>query len=768
MKISRLGTIASSLVCSSRFVRTVAVTSALALATASPFAAEGQTPTPSFTLDLAAAGAQNVGLTVATPSTVAIRILRSGGTAGGGVTLDISEFRSDQGMTAPVLFSVAGGKPVAHLDSVPFDKPVLPVDLHVPAFPTAGKYSGDLILTASNTSGVAQLAVWHFILSSANDIRPATLVINPPGAVTLTAVRRWCFLVPKWNWCTRGDRPVVAVQARDKNGSWPLDGIMMRLEPGLSAPGPGFDPKEHIDGTFDDKKKVDLFAPPAHGERNIGLGGQATISLAFKDLLPGEYTIPLRFTAMNSADDDAQRLTVSLKVSNSIWGAVVVLVLAALLSFLATRIVAELRQRATFLQRLQSMRPTWLVGEPPILPVIWVQAALREAQDLSKAYWISGQSEVNSRLDSVAGILSVLDRMRQVRDQIRTSIHDGPVKRRASAKLDRIVQQIGAGPLADPDVARLKAQLDELATWCDPAHIEQSYWADLQPSITEFCAQLQVADIPNPGQASAQTLLGRIHQAIQQPGDLHAKCAAEEDYHRLRTLWELRGQQPAVLQQLIQLPQWPDTQIQQVYAFIDDFWWEQLVALPANEVTILPPQADFSQRETYSALTFGVWIAQPGLRDSYLVNKKLTWRWTVSVQTKPPWWTFWRQSQTVTLDPESKEPQVAQYSPRPGTINSSVRVSYDGRHRNNPINQQGELAIRKSNDFKIRSLFAYSDLLAFGVALIASVLSGIALYALTPSFGSVKDYLTLFTWGAALDQGKNFVQSLAVYSSSRT
>jgi len=42
----------------------------------------------------------------------------------------------------------------------------------------------------------------------------------------------------------------------------------------------------------------------------------------------------------------------------------------------------------------------------------------------------------------------------------------------------------------------------------------------------------------------------------------------------------------------------------------------------------------------------------------------------------------------------------------------------------------------------------------------------VAIYALTPTFGSLKDYIALFTWGAGIDQGKNFIQSLAAYSAN--
>jgi hypothetical protein len=72
--------------------------------------------------------------------------------------------------------------------------------------------------------------------------------------------------------------------------------------------------------------------------------------------------------------------------------------------------------------------------------------------------------------------------------------------------------------------------------------------------------------------------------------------------------------------------------------------------------------------------------------------------------------------------------------------------------------------IKKSHDFGILGIFEKADLIAFFAALVASIISGVAIYALTPTFGSLKDYIALFTWGAGIDQGKNFIQSLAAYS----
>ena len=150
--------------------------------------------------------------------------------------------------------------------------------------------------------------------------------------------------------------------------------------------------------------------------------GQGTVTLRFSQLEPGEYTIPLRFIAVNSAEDDLQKLTVTLQVrTNPLLGAIVLL-FAAAFSFFATRVVSTLRQRAAFLGRVRALRPAWLANEPPILPVIWLRSTLRLAESLSSRFWLTGESGLDTRLAAAGAMLAILDQVRQVRGRIHTSI----------------------------------------------------------------------------------------------------------------------------------------------------------------------------------------------------------------------------------------------------------------------------------------------------------------------------------------------------------
>jgi hypothetical protein len=245
------------------------------------FAGAAAAQPASFMLDVAAPSTQDVTLTVKPNTTLPFKIIRSGGPVTGNVALDLSTFTNDQGPSQRLTISVAGasGPDSDHLE-VPFTGSVLPVVLHVPELAAGGKYSGRLILSVPQ----AQPVVWRFILTSTNELRPATLVLDQ-NAVTLTAIRPWCIWWTKL--CLKADVPTVTVHARDKSGNWPLDGVMARLEPGLKAPGPGFDPKRHIDATFNAKPQPDIFAAIGN-ERDVAPHGQATISLAFTQFDTGE------------------------------------------------------------------------------------------------------------------------------------------------------------------------------------------------------------------------------------------------------------------------------------------------------------------------------------------------------------------------------------------------------------------------------------------------------------------------------------------------
>ena len=613
---------------------------AAALGAAGPaLAQQAAPPPPTFTLDLTAAPAQQVTLTVAAPGDVPIRIIRGGGPASG-VSLSLDEFRNDQGATMRVAFSVGeNGKPVTSVEQLSIPGPVQPIVLHVPGFPASGVFHGTLVLSApTGTAGAFQTTNWQFNLSSAADGRPATLVLDQTAA-TLSARRPWCLF---WTWCLWGQTPTVTVHPHDKTGTFALNGVVARLDTGLVAPAAGFDPARYIDATFNGVDKVELFSTPSGTARDVPPHQQASVTLAFDGLPAGQYTIPIRFTAANSADDAAQVLTVSLKMSDHWLSAVLVLILAAALSFLATRVVAMLRQRAAILQQLEDLRPAWFAEEPPTLPVVWLRAILRQSEELSRRHWLSGQDQIAARLTAAKATLTILDRVRGLREQIAGGIPDMQVRRRAEWALGRVTGQIGSGPLSDADVTRLTAALDGLAGWTNYAQQEASYWSDLHPSIVGRCAEVQVGVLPEAVRPAANELLATLNAALKTEPDFPGKNAAESAYARLSIMWELRDHH-----ELLEQHDWQKMPIDEVYRVVDDFWWSALKGPQAKGLVVEGPAG--GSVEAFDAVIFRVRVEDnPELTASFLFNKKLTWHWTIDLR-----------GEALTTE-VSSEPRIAQ------------------------------------------------------------------------------------------------------------
>ena len=607
----------------------------LAMSTAN---GQAQTP-PSFSLDVAATYAQEVQLTITAPASVPFKIIRSGGPVPEGFAVDVTNFTNQQGVVVPVSVSV-GSNPdtgATHVEPAPFNQSLLSVNLFVKQFPSPGKYTGQVIVTTPGPD--AKATVWRFVLSSAAEVRPATLVVDQ-NAVTITGARAFCLRPVHRSWCLgdQDDPLVVTVHAREKTGNWPLTGVMGRLESGLKTPGAGFDVSSQLAVKFNGQPVSDFFAsaaagpstPPAATGRTIAAGEQAAITLTFTPREVGEYNIPIRVIAANSAEDDLQKLAVTLQIRNSLLPAIFVLLFASFFSFFATRVVSMLRQRAAFLERLGELRPAWLADEPPILPVIWLRATLRLAEDLSRRFWLLGSGEIDARLTAAATMLGVLDRIRQVRGRIQ-NIPEEMVRQRAIWKLDTLVDTLGAAPLSDQDIAYLKAQLDKLDPWCDPDQQkrEAAYWEDLLPDINAICTQADGVTIPADLQGYVQQYRPVLESAKTQATSLGLKMKAEETYQRLAILLEMsrRGQAP------LAAGLGNDASIDKVRGTVDDTWWE-LLKNPNKKLIVKGPPAKPDPPQAYQSATFEVQTPNDFLGNTYLMRKKLTYDWTISIHLR--------------------------------------------------------------------------------------------------------------------------------------
>jgi hypothetical protein len=716
----------------------------VAAACATPVAeAQAQRSLP-FTLDVIAKSGQDVTLTIPPNGQIPLTIIRTDSTSPqpASLTLALSPFVGEQGNSITVQLSFPN-EPSRAKQPVQRDVAVtsglLPILLAVPKLPAGGKYTGQLIVTAK---GKAPPLVWRIILSPGVS-HPAVLVLDRE-VVTLGSSP--CIL-----W--RCGAPEFSVNLREKTGQWPLEGISARLEQVTKAPPTGFDLGKNVKFEFNGKGVSDFTSSAGAELRVIPKGEQGTVRMTFRNLPAGEYNAVIRFQASNSTEDDAQRLVLTLQIRDSIWLATLVLILAVLFSFLATKVLNMLRKRLAFGDRLGDLRPPWLSSEPNTFPVIWVRAAIRQAEELTRRYWLTGEDQIEAQVSQISSIVGVLEKIRQYRQAFSQEALPGFVRVRAFAALRRIATRLDGTYISDQTITQLKAELDTLSAWLQSTQQKGYYWAALSQDVTALVSEVTPATIAYPAARDEMERLIAILVDPRVPETLTGMMSVEDQYARLKILWERRNSPEFSKLVALQLRK---PILTDLFTLADQQAWDRLKAAatsPDGISVTLPQDNGLDPVLSYDPLIFKVNLRDRELGVSYLFLHELKYEWEIKLEFK---------GGVLRLCPISDEPQVVQYVPKPGKLSATVHI-WHGEKVDAGVTLTTSVA--KSKDFSSLKLFERVELISFVLAGIAAIVSGLAIYyAKSASFGSLQDYLTLFVWGAGVDQGKNFLQSLQAYS----
>ena len=143
------------------------------------------------------------------------------------------------------------------------------------------------------------------------------------------------------------------------------------------------DETKHCSGDLDPGRQFDLWRhDPSDGDASVNLaaGSRATLCIRFlRDLEPGEYSIPMRVTALNVAADAANTITIGLKVTRSEIWPFMTLLLSVLASYGLTKMIRTQLQRSALQNRIAKIRnQTWYRKKTSIVPMVQVKAMLSQ------------------------------------------------------------------------------------------------------------------------------------------------------------------------------------------------------------------------------------------------------------------------------------------------------------------------------------------------------------------------------------------------------
>jgi hypothetical protein len=606
--------------------------------------------------------------------------------------------------------------------------------LYAPSLPSDGKYSGNLVILSEKT----EPATKAIAISRPPAAATTTLLVSGPNRVDLT--------LP--NPFSSGSAPPFVIAVQERTEKTPVEGLFVKLEV-LGSP-VGYDlgkVRFRLNGL-----DTDLAATrPGDPLRTIAPGGQSKVEVTLNDLYAGEYNLVFRFAGSNTGTDDTQKITVPVRVHHQWFWPVLVVFIASLVSFVVNKVIVARKRRFELLGKIADLSPPWLTEFDQTPPVVWIRATLRLAERLSKRFWLTSPDEIERRVTGVSNHLVALEKAYRLRESLKKSLSP-LVFRKVDRLLRPTISALGETPLNDVALQKFQSELDQFNNWLNAATLGTALWASSERSLLSLKANID-GDSNAPTEktftalkASLDTVLGNPPTTARTAEDAYLTFA------KLQTLWDVRADQTTfdkcVLATSSITVGSTASQLDEFFNIADRYIWDRLKNNPKLEIN-LPVTSDPDGFQSFSPLEFSV--AAPGSQDdeTYLFKYRIEYNWTFT----------WGPQRSLT--PKTLGPSVMQFFPSGGKrVSASVELMFLGDQKE--VSSTKPLVIGHSRDFGRMKIFEHAELLSWAIALVLAIFSGLSIYYVSATgWGSFKDYLTLFLWGAGMETGKTFIQAAA-------
>ena len=229
--------------------------------------------------------------------------------------------------------------------------------------------------------------------------------------------------------------------------------------------------------------------------RTIEAGGQAQLRIEFDTRIPpGDHVAKIQLTGLNTSPEGSPVLDLSAEVRLLPLYAWLVLALAVVFSYIATKGVGTLNARGSLMRRIRAIRSDrWLFGRDwPALPMVEAEAtvAVVEAMLEKERGWVKSivvPKAQAGRISEVEKLIPSLEKLNQLASFWGLAPpQDGPVsdapdivRRRAHKALRKIIADFSR----DEEGAGVTTSLAQLQRWEQHDALEDLYWQDLKADM---------------------------------------------------------------------------------------------------------------------------------------------------------------------------------------------------------------------------------------------------------------------------------------------
>jgi len=663
---------------------------------------------------------------------IPLTLLKTADVSADSITISVTAFLSEAGERIEPKLTAGTRRGKTITLNTPAE--LVSCDLVVPALNGPGPFTGSLIIRTGTAAATRQVVA----IALATPSRPAALQVTPESEVKAFVIG-----MPMWRSHELAPAtlnpslgPTFDIRMRDGAEQWPAQ---VTTGPIAVVKSPdGFTASNHV-AFYDAERRLVKFP------RTIAASGE-TLTMQLVNLEAGEYSATIPFHAANGAIEP-RRFTFTANVKHHWMWAVFCLSFALLLSFGASKLVDIRNERLRLTKRIETLSPAWLEIEEQTLAVVWMSSILTQARILSRTWLLPSLDTVHGRLDTVEALLKPITALRRVREEIKRSqgLPDF-AKRRALTTARRIADKLDF----EMDQTTLNdhmTDITELREWTGPSPV-RPYTADLTLSVGQLLANIDLAAIPAAGQVLVKTLVTELRTPL--PTTLEDLNAREQQYAKLKILWERRN-----AREFPDLVTAATTSIDALFKAADTTAWRRLKDSQNRTLS----HSAVEPVDAHEPMVFAFSTGDPDLDDTYFVKHAVQYEWHFdhkrkkgdNSQTKP----FHSKATTMS-------PRVPQYAMFAGTFQPSVTVRFEAHGQKDSQKVNGRVVmIASSRAFTPLKGFSLGEMVQLSLAFVAAVTTGLqTFYFKAGGFGSLPDYLTLFAWGATIDQFKNFLQKL--------
>ena len=642
-------------------------------------------------------------------------------------------------------------------------------------------------ILALNTTGlVAGVKYSGFVTASAVGKAPQTWAVNlekPKPIAELSADVDRAELDIAYNPITRlflgQPEPIeFLITLTEKSRDIPVAGLTVRRAAG-SELHKNFDLENDLQYYLDGVEVTDMsvwnadIPPDQVLLRNIPAGEQRALKVSINDLPRGEHKLVMQIDAVNAKPGSAPTVELDVRVSHGVGMPAAVLLLAIAVSYLLTKGTVNWRQRRKLQQMARTLDRAWLQEIRDKTTVVWLRATRRQTLiTLDRFPLLPAPEGLVEKLENSIRLLGLLRRYMTLRDEIGARVSQYMLKFRIENALDRIVDNIEPEQLNAANEAALITEFDALEKSLDnPSGRYRPYVEQAQNKVRSMAVVNKLSTIEPVKLAKIEKLwadhvIGDIddNATIETLVQVDRVCAAMRVLKRhidfgddkvLRDLSDIIAQDNP-----------DDIEITAMFGITNQAVWEKIVAATENkQVKISPCEGATSATTKYALapITFDVSFDDPVLDDLFMTKHRMRADWSFKLTPEPSLLPWKKTPKPIPWDTKSVGKQLLQFAPNSGELEAKVELRF-GNQSSNEID--GKLSIDGPQGSFLSRIFVIQEFVLLLVSIVIALASGLVLYYVSnSSFGSIQDYLALFTWGVGVDQGKNLAQTFQSLSS---